>query len=110
MNLSELGYMEPSYVGTVRLANFYSVILSPYMFGWTVVQSFRRAKMTNGNRLKEIFFQCRVPSYGPFESNFDTLNTKGLEKIISGGLFMTPPPKIHYSALQCTAMYCSVNT
>ena len=49
---------------------------------------------------KQLFFQCRVLRYGPF----DTLNTKVLEKIISGGLFMTPPQ----NTLQCTAMYCSV--
>ena len=49
---------------------------------------------------KIYFFQCRVLSYGPF----DTLNTKVLEKIISGGLFMTPTQ----NTLQCTVMYCSV--
>ena len=44
------------------------------------------AKMMNGNTFN-FFLQCRVLSYGPF----DTLNTKVLEKIIIGGLFMTPP-------------------
>ena len=76
-----------------------------HMFGWTVNQWFRRAKMTNGITFKFFFLlQCRVLSYGPF----DTLNTKVLEKIIIG-VFLWHPPEIHYSALQCTAMYCSVN-
>ena len=50
---------------------------------------------------KKLFFQCRVPRYGLF----DTLNTKNLEKIILGGLFWPPPPpQIHYTALQCTVV------
>ena len=75
-------------------------VYDEHKFGWTVVQSFRRAKMTDGNTSNFLFSQCRVPSYGPF----DTLNTKVLEKIIIGGLFMTPPQ----NTLQCTTVHCNV--
>ena len=52
---------------------------------------------------KIYFFQCRVPSYGPF----DTLNTKVLEKNNQRGSFYDTHPKyttVHYSALQCTVV------
>ena len=43
--------------------HFHQKWLSPLctlcMFGWTVVQSFRRAKMTNGNTFKKICFSMQ---------------------------------------------------
>ena len=45
---------------------------------------------------------------GPYFGPTNTNHTKNYQKITFGALFRIPP-KMHYSALQCSAMYWSAN-
>ena len=51
-----------------------------------------------------IFLGCRWLYFGPT----NTIHAKKYQKTTFGVLFGLPP-KMHYSAPQCSAMYCSVN-
>ena len=62
---------------------------------------------------KPLNFQPPKKSYamgytGPYFGPTNTNHTKITKKSLLGH-FLGYPPKMHYSALQCSAMYCSVN-
>ena len=51
-----------------------------------------------------MFSVFRGPKYDDIRPN----HTKNIKKLLSG-YFLAYPPKMHYSAPKCSAMYCSVN-
>ena len=54
--------------------------------------------------IQVMFSVFRGPKYDDIRPN----HTKNIKKLLSG-YFLACPPKIHYSAPKCSAMYCSVN-
>ena len=54
--------------------------------------------------IQVMFSVFRGPKYDDIKPN----HTKNIKKLLSG-YFLAYPSKMHYSAPQCSAMYCSVN-
>ena len=75
-----------------------------HMIKWQIIRKNEAIFPTPQKSYVTIFLGCRLLYFGPT----NTIHAKKYQKTTFGVLFGLPP-KMHYSAPQCSAMYCSVN-